>query len=482
MCSIFHLYFLFLFHRHTATRKNRLEVLRKGKTTTVETRDSKKDAQTPSKLKRNKTEYKGRGRRGVSRKRRIFNEDDKEGTADTTIAFVCINRLAEEFNTEESIKKFYRLDPDNRLPTEVVTIDDDDDDDVNSENREKDDKASKGTKFTESDLNYLSFLRVKPKTLSKSESEMYEKKMSEHETPSPGDDEDLPIFSNQSRKGRSLSSVVAMLTANKNQRPHLLDQYKQNKQNKNRPENARAPFIDLSCEEPPSNATPTQEIKPAADGSINIPGKGQFQIMEQIVTKEGDKNKIILRLGKSKSPALRPSAQPPPPTNAFNRQQQLQHKPKSNNENRTPHPIGTNSNVMSPVVESLTKNMSAQQPYTHVDDIYTIQNMARSHKGLDEMLRNRFNKVHGYCKNLPRNPLLWDKNHVSMFLINADFEKFATSFYEQVNCFLSDMLRFSYLIIFCLNSSPKIQIYHKDVNQSDKKQISKIPNFLLIKS
>ena len=108
------------FYRHTATRKNRLEGLRKGKATgTTDPQQQQKrdnalnntrDAQQNQ--KNNKSVYR-KGRRGVSRnKQHIYNEDDSDGatggTIDTSIAFVCINRLAEEFNTEESIKTFYR--------------------------------------------------------------------------------------------------------------------------------------------------------------------------------------------------------------------------------------------------------------------------------------------------------------------------------------------------------------------------------------
>lgn len=110
--------FFFFVTRHTATRKNRLEGLRKGKaaSTTDPQQQQKRDnalnnARGDAQQKGNKSVYR-KGRRGVSRNKRQ-REDDSDGgtggTIDTSIAFVCINRLAEEFNTEESIKTFYRF-------------------------------------------------------------------------------------------------------------------------------------------------------------------------------------------------------------------------------------------------------------------------------------------------------------------------------------------------------------------------------------
>ena len=97
-----------------------MEGLRKGKATgtTDQQQQQKRDnvlnntRDAQQNQKNNKSVYR-KGRRGVSRnKQRIYNEDDSDGatggTIDTSIAFVCINRLAEEFNTEESIKTFYR--------------------------------------------------------------------------------------------------------------------------------------------------------------------------------------------------------------------------------------------------------------------------------------------------------------------------------------------------------------------------------------
>ena len=80
--------------RHTATRKNRLEGLRKGKATgTTDPQQQQKrdnalnntrDAQQNQ--KNNKSVYR-KGRRGVSRnKQRIYNEDDSDGATGGTIA------------------------------------------------------------------------------------------------------------------------------------------------------------------------------------------------------------------------------------------------------------------------------------------------------------------------------------------------------------------------------------------------------------
>uniref|UniRef100_A0A7M5X7K3 Uncharacterized protein n=1 Tax=Clytia hemisphaerica TaxID=252671 RepID=A0A7M5X7K3_9CNID len=379
--------------RHTATRRNRLEDLRKGKVTTVETRDPKKDVAPNQKVKANKNVYR-KGRRGVSRKQGTYNEESSEGTVDTSIAFVCINRLAEEFNTEKSIKEFYNLDAQNRLPAQIVTIDDDDDNDDGSPK-----KNDATTTYSEQDLNYLSLVRVKPNKLSKTESEMFDKNLNEHSAEDVEDD----LTSQGRGKGRSLNSVISMLTATRNQpRPsHLLEQYKQsknkNKQTTQSKENINV--IDLSNDDAPS-AVKTNIVESAPDGSINIPGKGQYKIMEQIVTKQGDRNKIILRLGK------------PVKTN----------QPVVEKRNKSKTTV--NSNAVSP-------SRDITSPRTSVDDMYTLENMVHTHQGLDEMLRNRFKKVHTFCAKLPRNPLMWTRKHVSTFINNANFAKYASNFSEQ---------------------------------------------------
>jgi len=437
--GIFH-----LFYRHTATRQNRLEVLRKGKKSSSEGRDSKKDLSlTPnSKQLRDKTVYNKTGRRGVSRKRRVYNEDDSEGgTVDTTIAFVCINRLAEEFNTEDSIKRFYRLDSQNRLPAQVVTIDDDDDDEEDDDNGESDKDGStrfetRGKhRYSEYDLDYLSFLRVKPNKLSKTETELFEKKMEKNTNSArnvfEADDDinnALVSVAGGRNKGRSsLNSVISRLTANRSTpaasahstRSALLEQYKQNKkknktisessteQQNNNISSDPVPIIDLSNDDPPQVAN---AVNAGPDGSINIPGKGQYKIMEQIVTKQGDKNKIILRLGK-------------PPK----QQEYRPHQPQQ--ADVTPPTRNSPSSIVVPD----NTHGGGGQVYTNINEMYTLEHMARSHNGLDEMLKNRFDKVHSYCKDLPRNPLQWDKQHVTMFIINADFEKYISNFYEQVS-------------------------------------------------
>ena len=427
--------------RHTATRQNRLEVLRKGKlrnesNDTKENSSNKKDS-TPSNKQKRKQSALYKQRRGVSRKR-IINDDSKDSTVDTTIAFVCINRLAQEFNTEDSIKQFYRLDSQGKLPTEVVTIEDDDDEeeeDINNDNKDDDGKKSKNTEssnFTEKDISFFSFLKVKPKTLTKSENEMYETKLTENDGNTGGDltASELSPPSSGNRKLRSLNSVVAMLTANKqptNNRAHLIDtaQFKQNKAAKNNKllssksptkmhkdsgmSSENTSVIDLCNDDTNTKKSPSSNVKEAInmlsspDGSINIPGKGQYRIMEQIVTKHGDKNKIILRLGK------------PPVSNKL-----------TNGAVTHPPTAPTQS-------EKITSSTETAQVTTHVHDMYTLSNMARSHTGLDEVLRNRFNKVRSFCTSLPKNPLLWSPSHVATFVTNADFEKYAKNFYDQVS-------------------------------------------------
>lgn len=375
-------------------------------------------------------------RRGVSRNKRIVNNDDSnEGTVDTTIAFVCINRLAEEFNTEESIRQFYRLDSEGRLPTEIVTIDDDDDEDDEEQNVDRKysntspSSTRSVTNFTEKDLHYFCSLRVKPKTMTKVEAEMFDKKVSEienHGNDKTSEIDPATLFSNaNNRKNRSLNSVVAMLTNKSQNRGQLLEQYKQSKSAKSNVTNiedkqggkntesvTKQPVIDLiddvvetSSNQPRLN-DPLSMLN-TSDGNINIPGKGQYRIVEQIVTKQGDKNKIILRLGK-------PSGNHQGQSGKGGIQQQQQQPTQS-------------SKVSS----------STYSPYmtTSVNDMFTLSNMARSHAGLDEVLRNRLNKVRSICKTLPKNPLLWNPKHVATFITNADFEKYAKSFYDQVSVF-----------------------------------------------
>ena len=185
---------------------------------------------------------------------------------------MCINRLAEEFNTEESIRTFYRLDAQNRLPAQVVTDDEDEADDsattVSHDNGDVTNKNS-GTQrqYSEQDLSYLSSLRIKPNKLSKTQSAMFDAKLKENTAPSShgsrrnsnsssisglnNDDITDASSSVAVRKvgaggGRSLNSVVARLTATRKQGgdgvdhniPHhqssssssqLLDQYKRSK-------------------------------------------------------------------------------------------------------------------------------------------------------------------------------------------------------------------------------------------------------------
>lgn len=383
--------------RHTATRKNRLEVLRKGKLhdKSSDAKDSKKDK---PKEKRQKSRHYLKGRRGVSRNR-VTYDDKNDTTTDTSIAIVCINRLAEEYNSEESIKRHFHLDADGRLPAEVVTIDDDDDD-VDKSKTEDNDPC----KYSAADLNFLSFIRVKPNDLSKKEDEMFEKNLHDNDG-NQGSDVDYLLSPNSNRERRSLNSVVAMLRATRRPqtKSHLLDQYKQSKSkkteqpsqfiNREKPhkQDAAKTVIDL-CDDmgDDEESTLIVDTKVATqDNSIKIPGKGDYRIVEKIVTKRGDKSKIILKLGKA-----------------------LQ-----------------NDHVFSPnqPPNSQTANMAA----TNVEDMHTLSNMARSHPGLDEIMRHRFVKVRSICKDLPKNPLVWTKKHVASFITTAGQEKYAKLFYDQ---------------------------------------------------
>ena len=60
-----------------------------------------------------------------------------------------------------------------------------------------------------------------------------------------------------------------------------------------------------------------------------------------------------------------------------------------------------------------------------------LTNMARSHLGVDEILRNRCNKVRSMCKGMPNNPLQWSVTHVVQFVENAGYDKYAPIFYEE---------------------------------------------------
>ena len=343
-----------------------------------------------------------------------------------------------------------------------MTIDDDDDDAdeaavTNSNNSNKHGgESSQQQQYSEQDLSYLSVLRIKPNKLSKTESAMYETKLKENSMSSgrksPASDDDMDdenvLSSSQGRpKTRSLNSVVAMLTATRKQggkggrntspSHQLLDQYKQNKthnkgnytnnnnnHNKNKGKTDDVDVIDLVDDNPDNRniskgtnftATTTTTrrttdiVNSDGDRSIDIPGKGQYKIMEQIVTKQGVRNKIILRLGKptTNNGTIKNQSTAGHTTKATPSQQQ-------GGNTKAPHQQGSTTT-------------------TDVNDMYTLGNMVRSHNGLDEMLRNRFNKIHSFCKGLPRNPLQWDRKHVSRFIVNANFAKYSSNFFEQVS-------------------------------------------------
>lgn len=314
------------------------------------------------------------------------NSASDNSPIDTSIAIVCISRLANELNSEESIKEAFHLDAQGRLPRQVVTIDDDDDDVI-----VKEEKPVK--KYDEKDLDYFSVVRVKPNDLTKTEEEMFEKKLQENEA-NQGSDMDAAnnTGTSGSREKRSLSSVVAMLRASRKQ-PQLLD-YKPNSA-----KHSTEPVNETSKPNTDNILIGDQDFTSLrTDTPIRIPGKGDFQVVEKIVSQEGGKNKITLKLGK-------------PISNA--------------NSN---HVINN-----SPVGKSQDSNTPAGNlPKTDIKNMHELTNMARSHKGLDEILRNRCAKVRSFCRNLPKNPLLWTKNHVATFIKTADCAKYSNLFVKQV--------------------------------------------------
>jgi hypothetical protein len=396
-----------------------LEVLRKGKTRPTSgtaSKDTKKDSRLKQK---GKSRY-VKGPRGHRKRPKYHNYEDEDNTSygDNTLPIVCINQLAEELNTEENIRKSFGLDSDGRLPKEVVTIDDDDDDEDGTQKKD-------ARKFAEKDLAFLSFIRLKPNKLTKSEDELFERKLKENDA-NRGMDA-ISSHANSAaaaagREKRSLNSVVAMLRSTSSSkapssRSHLLEQYKQNKaktkqdhklsgkENADSQQSHTPSFIDLSQDTGSNDvihataAGGGSHLKPGS--SVNIPGKGEYQIVEEIVTKQGDKKKYILKLGKPMGNAVPGGG--------------LEHVTGVAPPGVAPHPA---SAVGTSVVNS-------------ANDLYSVTNMVRTHPGLNEIMKRGCHKVRGLCKDLPKNPLLWTKRHVAMFIQNADFKKYAKRFFDQ---------------------------------------------------
>ena len=417
------MHLLSLPYRSTVSRQNRLEVLRKGKLRhEVNSDSSSKDAKKDFPLKQKRKSKYLKGHRGHARKNRAYDDSDSSSHADNTLPIVCINQLAKELNTEECIKKSFGLDSHGRLPTEVVTIDDDDDDETPV-------AASKNeSKYNDGDITYLSYIRVKPKILTKTENELFEKKLKENDG-NRGVDMETISSPSAIREKRSLNTVVAMLrSTNKQSRTQLLEQYKQSKAKKQehnqqqisgkensagslKPSTSVIDLCDEKSEE--THVLPTGDhtlLK--QDGPINIPGKGEYRIVEKIVTKQGDKNKIILKLGK-------PSTSQP----------------------------DSNTNVTLPAA-SHNSISTVHLSTTPVSDMHTVTNMVRNQPGLNEIMKTRCHKVRGLCKDLPKNPLLWTKRHVATFIQNADFKKYAKRFFDQVCLFIfQNFLMFYYLYL-----------------------------------
>ena len=186
----------------------------------------------------------------------------------------------------------------------------------------------------------------------------------------------------------------------------LLDQYKDTKKNNNKKNKKdQVDVIDLVDDDyynrsrgPTTNFTvPAKKRTTAtitntnivhsdgADKSIDIPGKGQYKIMEQIVTKQGERNKIILKLGKpsnnnnnSNNNSTNNRKQNTVAANDHNNSQTIQQQQQRKNTTHPTHAVRHNNNN--------NNNIAAT---TDVNDMYTLENMVRSHNGLDEMLRNR---------------------------------------------------------------------------------------------
>ena len=395
--------------RSTVSRQNRLEVLRKGKLRQGNSDSNSKDVKKDFPLKQKRKSRYLKGHRGHARKRIVYDDNESSFAADNTIPIVCINQLAKEYNTEESIKKSFGLDSNGRLPTEIVTIDDDDDDEEETTSL----SFKNESKYNERDIAYLSYIRIKPKNLTKTENELFERKLRENDG-NRGADMDTLSSPNVNREKRSLNTVVAMLrSTSKQSRTQLLEQYKQSKAKKQEhvqfisgKENAvvenkpTTSVIDL-CDDVGDDAQVIQSNDRTSfkqDCPINIPGKGQYRIVEKIVTKQGDKNKIILKLGK-------------PSTSQTEMTTITQSLPQSNVHNSSP---------------------SVHLTTTNVNDMHTVTNMVRNQPGLNEIMKTRCHKVRGLCKDLPKNPLLWTKRHVAMFIQNADFKKYAKRFFDQV--------------------------------------------------
>lgn len=368
--------------RSTVSRQNRLEILRKGKLR-ADAKNSKEIKKDFSLNKRKLKYLKG------GRKKRVYYDDtDSSSYADNTLPIVCINQLAKEYNTEDCIKKSFGLDSNGRLPMEVVTIDDDEEEDEDIPLA----SFKNEPKYNEKDLTYLSYIRVKPKNLTKSENDLFEKKLKENENNCELDMDTISTPTAKSEK-RSLSSVVAMLrSSNKHSRTQLLELYKKNKarrQGKSISEKENSilinqPVIDL-CDD-----NGDSEIQSNSPDS-----SGEYHVVQKIMTKPGDKNKIILKLG----------------------------RPTKSDNNNLSHPES------GPTFSNGTTNSNLN--LTHVNDMQSVTNMVRRQPGLNEIMKTRCHKVRGLCKDLPKNPLLWTKRHVALFIQNADFKKYAKKFFDQ---------------------------------------------------
>ncbi|XP_047122502.1 scm-like with four MBT domains protein 1 isoform X1 [Hydra vulgaris] len=368
--------------RLTATRQTRLEVLRKGKYKANEGKiDIKKDQ------KKGKTQNYLKGKRGFSRKREKYDSDgNKSEIVDTSIAIVCINRLAEEYNSETSIKKYFHLDAEGRLPAQIVTIDDEDEDTLITNEK-------CFSTYNESHLDFFSYIRLKPHNLNKKEEDDFNRKVKENDG-----NQGASIEENSSLHGmdrRSLSNVVAMLRSNRrSNRSQLIEQYKNNSKSDHQSTNQNIEHSSIGSKK--SSAVVESIEKNGSDGTRGDPidlsktnNKKNSRSLSSVVTLTKENFDCLLNV---------------------------------EDANKVPVQVAQ-QNTSFPCVSST--------PRTSVEDMHTLSNMARSHSGLSEILRNRCNKIRKMCKDLPSNPLIWTKNEVVQFIKNASFQKYANLFYQQ---------------------------------------------------
>ena len=271
-----------------------------------------------------------KGKRGFSRKRVNYDSDgNKSEIVDTSIAIVCINRLADEYNSEASIKKHFHLDSEGRLPAQIVTIDDEDEDDPVTN-----DKLAAVSNFNESQLNFFSFIRLKPLKLNKKEEEEFNKKIKENDANQGTSSEELSPLRGMER--RSLNNVVAMLRANRrSNRSQLIEHYKYNKsKDEHQSSNQKKPSrVIESLEKESTDDKGANSI----DLSKNNKGSDQFS---SVVTSS-----------------------------------------KENLESLSKEDVANKIQVAEQTPDVARSSSVSSTPRTNIEDMHMLSNMARSHSG-----------------------------------------------------------------------------------------------------